>query len=55
VVRHEAARGEKMTRSMPRCFIRASWLRSIDSRSSSSVIVKSERAGISEGSLMPAI
>ena len=49
------ARGEKMVRSLPRSFISRSWLASIDSRSSSSLIFSSVTLGIADGSLMPAI
>ncbi|MNL75642.1 hypothetical protein D3C87_2014820 [compost metagenome] len=49
------ARGEKMVRSEPRSFIRRSWLVSMDSRSSSSLILRSDTLGMDAGSLMPAI
>ena len=49
------ARGLKIVRSLPRSFIRRSWLFSIDSRSSSSLIFSSATLGIDAGSLMPAI
>ena len=49
------ARGEKMVRSEPRCFISLSWLVSMVSRSSSSLIFSSDTFGIADGSLMPAI
>ena len=49
------ARGLKIVRSEPRCFISLSWLVSIDSRSSSSMIFNSLGFGITDGSLMPAI
>ena len=49
------ARGLKTVRSLPRSFIFASWLFSIDSRSSSSPIFSSLTFGIRAGSLMPAI
>ncbi len=49
------ARGLKTVRSLPRSFIFASWLVSIDSRSSSSLIFSSLTLGISAGSWMPAI
>ncbi|MDT4853024.1 hypothetical protein FQZ97_872780 [compost metagenome] len=44
------ARGEKMVRSEPRSFIRRSWLVSMDSRSSSSLIFRSATFGITAGS-----
>ena len=46
---------EKMVRSEPRSFIRRSWLVSIDSRSSSSLIFRSATFGMADGSLIPAI
>ena len=49
------ARGLKMVRSLPRSRISRSWLLSIDSRSSSSLIFSSEARGFIEGSWMPAI
>ena len=49
------ARGLKMVRSEPRSFISLSWLVSIDSRSSSSLIFRSATRGLAAGSLMPAI
>ena len=49
------ARGLKMVRSLPRCFISLSWLLSIDSRNSSSLIFSSAGLGLAAGSLMPAI
>jgi len=49
------ARGEKIVRSEPRSFIRRSWLLSIVSRSSSSLILRSATLGASAGSLRPAI
>jgi hypothetical protein len=49
------ARGEKMVRSEPRCFISLSWLDSMVSRMSSSLIFRSEALGAFEGSLSPAI
>jgi molybdate transport system substrate-binding protein len=49
------ARGEKSVKSLPRSFIRRSWLASIDSRSSSSLIFRSDAFGITDRSLMPAI
>ena len=49
------SRGEKIVRSEPRSFILRSWLVSIDSRSSSSEMVRSESRGAAAGSLMPAI
>ncbi len=45
------ARGLKIVRSMPRSRIFLSWLVSIDSRSSSSLIRSSETAGIAPPSL----
>jgi hypothetical protein len=55
VVGHEAGARLKMVRSLPRCFISFSWLASIDSRSSSSLIFRSDTFGRSAGSWMPAI
>src|SRR5205085_11089468 len=49
------ARGENSVRSLPRSFIRRSWLLTIDSRMSSSLIYSSATFGIREGSLMPEI
>ncbi len=49
------ARGENSVMSLPRSFIRRSWLVSMDSRSSSSLICKSATLGMAAGSLMPAI
>jgi branched-chain amino acid transport system ATP-binding protein len=49
------ARGEKITTSIPLAFIIASWFFSIDSRSSSSLMTRSDAFGIFEGSVMPAI
>ena len=49
------ARGLKMVMSDPRSFILASWLVSIVSRSSSSLIFSSDTLGMDAGSLMPAI
>jgi hypothetical protein len=49
------ARGLKMVRSLPRSFISFSWLVSMDSRSSSSLIFRSATLGMTAGSLMPAI
>jgi hypothetical protein len=49
------ARGLKIVRSEPRSFIRRSWLVSIVSRSSSSLIFSSATFGAAAGSLMPAI
>ena len=49
------ARGLKMVRSLPRSRIRRSWLVSMDSRSSSSLIFSSLALGICAGSAMPAI
>ncbi len=49
------ARGLKTVRSLPRSFIRRSWLASMLSRNSSSLIFRSDALGISAGSLMPAI
>jgi hypothetical protein len=49
------ARGLKMVRSLPRSFIRRSWLLSMDSRSSSSLIFRSATRGLALGSWMPAI
>jgi hypothetical protein len=49
------ARGLKIVRSRPRCRISRSWFVSIDSRNSSSLIVRSEAFGFAEGSRMAAI
>ncbi len=49
------ARGENSVMSLPRSFIRRSWLVSMLSRNSSSLIFKSDALGITAGSLMPAI
>jgi len=49
------ARGLKTVRSLPRSRILASWLVSIDSRISSSLIFSSLALGLAAGSLMPAI
>ena len=49
------ARGLNSVMSLPRSFIRRSWLVSMDSRSSSSLIFKSAARGMADGSLMPAI
>ena len=49
------ARGEKMVRSAPRSRMNVSWLASIDSRSSSSLILRSDALGMTAGSLIPAI
>ena len=49
------ARGLKMVRSLPRSFISRSWLDSMVSLSSSSLILRSLTAGWSTGSWMPAI
>ncbi len=49
------ARGLKTVRSQPRSFISLSWFASIDSRSSSSLILSSATLGMAAGSLMPAI
>ena len=49
------ARGEKIVRSAPRSLISRSWFVSINSRSSSSPILKSATLGMTAGSLMPAI
>ena len=49
------ARGLKRVMSEPRSFILASWLVSMVSRSSSSLILSSETLGMDAGSLMPAI
>ena len=46
---------EKMVRSLPRSCIFLSWLLSMLSRSSSSLILSSDARGIADGSLMPAI
>ena len=45
----KVARGEKMVRSLPRSFIRRSWLLSIDSRNSSSLIFRSAALGPAAG------
>ena len=49
------ARGLKIVRSDPRARICASWFVSIVSRSSSSLIFRSEALGRADGSVMPAI
>lgn len=49
------ARGLKMVRSEPRCFISLSWLVSMVSRISSSLIFRSLARGALDGSLSPAI
>ncbi len=49
------ARGEKMVMSEPRSFIRRSWLASMVSRNSSSLIFRSATLGMTDGSWMPAI
>jgi len=49
------ARGEKIVRSEPRSRIRRNWLVSIVSRSSSSLIRRSDALGMTEGSAIPAI
>ena len=49
------ARGLKIVRSLPRSFIRRSWLLSMVSRNSSSLIFRSATLGLDAGSLMPAI
>ncbi len=49
------ARGLNTVRSLPRSRILASWLVSIDSRISSSVICSSATRGLAAGSAMPAI
>ena len=49
------ARGEKMVRSAPRSRMNLSWLVSIDSLSSSSLILRSDGFGMAAGSLIPAI
>ena len=49
------ARGLKIVRSEPRAFICLSWLVSIVSRSSSSLMTSSETLGLADGSVMPAI
>jgi hypothetical protein len=54
-MRHEAGARLNSVRSEPRSFISRSWLLSIDSRSSSSLIRRSAAFGIADGSLMPAI
>ena len=47
--RMKLARGEKMVRSLPRSFMRRSWLLSIDSRNSSSLIFRSAALGPAAG------
>ena len=49
------ARGLKIVRSEPRSCICLSWLVSIVSRMSSSVIFSSETLGLGDGFVMPAI
>ena len=49
------ARGLNSVMSLPRSFISLSWLVSMDSRSSSSLMCKSATLGMAAGSLMPAI
>ena len=49
------ARGLKIVRSEPRCFISLSWLPSMVSRISSSRITKLSTRGLAAGSEMPAI
>ena len=49
------ARGENRVMSLPRSFIRRNWLLSMVSRSSSSLIFKSDTRGMLAGFLMPAI
>src|SRR5438105_7734669 len=49
------ARGENNEMSLPRSFIRRNWFDSMDSRSSSSPILRSAALGITDASLMPAI
>ncbi|MNH44992.1 hypothetical protein D3C79_1073120 [compost metagenome] len=49
------ARGLKMVRSEPRCFISLSWLLSMVSRISSSLILSALASGAWLGSLRPAI
>ena len=49
------ARGLNTVRSLPRSFIFASWLVSMVSRSSSSLIFRSATLGIFAASAMPAI
>ena len=49
------ARGLNIVRSSPRSRTSRSWLLSIDSRSSSSLMRSSDAFGISEGFVMPAI
>ena len=49
------ARGLKIVRSLPRSCIFLSWLSTMDSRSSSSLIFSSLALGMAAGSLMPAI
>jgi hypothetical protein len=49
------ARGENSVMSLPRSFISRSWLVSMLSRSSSSLIFRSAALGITDASLMPAI
>ena len=49
------ARGLKMVRSLPRSCIFLSWLLTMLSRNSSSLILSSLTLGLAVGSLMPAI
>jgi uncharacterized membrane protein YraQ (UPF0718 family) len=49
------ARGLNSVRSLPRSFIKRSWLVSMLSRNSSSLIFRSATLGMRLGSLMPAI
>jgi hypothetical protein len=49
------ARGLNKVRSLPRSFICFSWLLAMESRSSSSLILRSLAFGFTEGSLIPAI
>ncbi len=49
------ARGLNIVRSLPRSCIFLSWLLTMLSRSSSSLIFNSLARGLTEGSLMPAI
>gem|GEM_PF-5351761 len=49
------ARGENRVRSLPRSFMSLSWLFSMVSRMSSSLIFRSDTLGMTDGSLMPAI
>ncbi len=49
------ARGLNIVRSTPRSRMSRSWLLSIDSRSSSSLMESSDAFGISAGLAMPAI